>query len=45
MAMEVPGKEREEDQSGGGWIMLRTTCLSENHHGRKRETELNAGVS
>ena len=30
MAMEVRGKEGEEDQSGGGWIASGTTCPREN---------------
>ena len=39
-AMEVPGKEGEEDQSGGGWIASGTTCP-----GRTLKTELDGGVS
>ncbi len=45
MVMEVPGKEGEEDQSGGGWITSRTTCWRENCQGRTRKTGLNGGVS
>ena len=33
MVMEVPGKEGEEDESGGGWITSRTTCRRENTMG------------
>ena len=45
MAMEVPGKEGEEDQSGGGWIASGTTCRRENYQGRTRKTGLCGGVS
>ena len=45
MAMEVPGKEGEEDQSGGGWIASGTTCPRENCAGRTLKTELDGGVS
>ena len=45
VAMEVPGKEGEEDQSGGGWIASGTTCQRENCQGRTRKTGLNGGVS
>ena len=40
MAMEVPGIEGEEDQSGGGWIASGTNCP-----GRTRKTGLKGGVS
>ena len=43
--MEVPGKRREEDQSGSGRITSRTNCRRENCQGRKRKTEFNGGVS
>ena len=43
--MEVPGKEGEEDQSGGGWITPGMTCRRTNCQGRKRKTGLNRGVS
>ena len=45
MAMEVPGTEGEEDQSGGGWIASGTTCRRENCPGRTHKTGLNGGVS
>ena len=45
MAIEVPGKEGEDDQSGGGWIASGTTCRRENYQGRTRKTGLNGGVS
>ena len=45
MAMEVPGKEGEEDQSGGGWIPSGTTCQRKNYQGRTHKTVLNGGVS
>ena len=45
MAMEVPGKEGEEDQSGGGWIASGTTCPRENCPGWTLKTELDGGVS
>ena len=45
MAMEVPGKVGEEDQSGGGWIASGTTCRRDNCQGRTRKTGLNGGVS
>ena len=43
--MEVPRKEGEEDQSGGGWITSGTTCWRYNCQGRKRKIEFNGGVS
>ena len=45
MAMEVPGIEGEEDQSGGGWIASGTTCRRENCPGRTHKTGLDGGVS
>ena len=45
MAMEVPGNEGEEDQSGGGWIASGATCPRENCPGRTLKTELDGGVS
>ena len=46
MVMEVPGKEGEEDQTGGGWKTSRTIYRRENYcQGRKRKTEFNGGVS
>ena len=41
----IKGKEGEEDQSGGGWIALGTTCRRENCQGRTRKTGLDGGVS
>ena len=40
MVMEVPWKEEEEDQSGGGRITSRTTYRRENCQGRKRVKRL-----
>ena len=40
MAMEVPGIEGEEDQSGGGWIASGMTCRRENCPGRTHKTGL-----
>ena len=45
MLIDVPGKEGEEHQRGGGWITSRTTCRRENCQGRKLKTEFNGGVS
>ena len=44
MGMEVPGKEGEEDQSGGGWIASGTTCWRGCQR-RTRKTGLDEGVS
>ena len=38
VAMEVSGKEGEEDQRGDGWIESGTTCRGENWQGRMRKT-------
>ncbi len=40
MVMEVPGKEGEEDQSGGGWITSGTTCRRGGCRRRTRKTGL-----
>ena len=45
MVMEVPGKEGEEGQSAGGWLISRNTRRRENCQGRKNKTEFNEGVS
>ena len=45
MGMEVPGKEGEEDQSGGGWIASGTTCRRAGCQRRTRKTGLDGGVS
>ena len=45
MVMEVPGKEGEEDLTGGGWITSSTNCRRENCQGRKRKIGLNGGIS
>ena len=39
------GKEGEEDQSGGGWIALGTTCRRGGCQRRTRKTGLDGGVS
>ena len=45
MGMEVPGKEGEEDQSGGGWIASGTTCRRGGCQRRTRKNGLDGGVS